>query len=307
MGRERRLPAVLFAGALVVILAAAGCGRPTTERPGGRKIISNRGSDSMVIVAVVWADRYSEVRPGVGVAVTGGGSGVGISGLLDGIADIANATRKMKASEIERARAKGYEPVARVVGYDAPAFIVHEDNPIQSLTFDQLAGIYGQGGTIESWSRLGVDVPGCASGEIVRVSRQSSSGTNEYLRQVVLGPGREYRLGTRDMQGSMEVVELVAATPCAIGYTGLAYAPPSRVRMPCIAAGPDEPCVVPSMQSAVDSSYPIARPLLMYTPGQPEGEVAEFLDWVLSDEGQCIVRQVGYAPKRPVHCPDAQR
>jgi phosphate transport system substrate-binding protein len=307
MIREPRcLPAVQAGGILVALLLAAGCGRPSTERPGGRTLIENKGSDSMVIVALVWAERYSERQAGVGVAVTGGGSGLGISSLLNGTADIANATRKMTAAEIESARKRGFEPVQTVVGYDAPAFVVHERNPIDRLTLEQLAGIYGQDGTIDNWRQLGVQVPGCSSGEIVPVSRQSSSGTNEYLRQVVLGPLGEYKLGTRDMQGSKDVVELVAETPCAIGYTGMAYAPPARVKTPCIARDAESGCVAPSMQSAVDGSYPIARPLMMYTHGRPEGAVADFMEWVLGDEGQCIMREVGYAPMRPVRCADAQ-
>ena len=305
---HKRLSSVVVAALLVCALVAlTGCGRPSTERPGGKTLIQNKGSDSMVIAALVWAERYSDVQDRVGVAVTGGGSGVGISSLLNGTADLANATRKMKPSEVERARAGGHEPVATVVGYDAPAFIVHGKNPVEVLTFDQLAGIYGQGGAIENWSQFGIEVPGCSSGEIVRVSRQSSSGTNEYLRRVLLGDKGEYKLNTRDMQGSKDVVELVASTPCAIGYTGMAYAPPSRVKLPCIAQDSDSPCATPSMQSAVDGSYPIARPLMTYTLGQPEGAVADYLDWIRSDEGQCIVREVGYAPMRPVYCPDSPR
>ena len=299
-----RLP--IFPIALLLVLAlAAACGAPSTGRPGGKTLIRNQGSDSMVIVALVWADRYSAAHESVGVAVAGGGSGVGIAALLNGTADVANATRRMKQGEIERAHTAGKEPVEMVVGYDAPAFVVHAGNPIEGLTLRQLAGIYGQGGSIEKWSQLGVRVPGCGSDEIVPVSRQSSSGTNEYLREVVLGPQGEYKLGTRDMHGSKDVVELVSSTPCAIGYTGMAYAPPARVKMPCLARDDEGPCVAPSMQSAVDGSYPLARPLMMYTLGEPRGHLAEFLNWVRSDGGQCIVREVGYAPMRPVHCPDA--
>lgn len=307
MWKEHLLLKLLLVAALLGLPALSGCGRPSTQRPGGKTLIQNKGSDSMVIVALVWADRYSKRQERIGVAVTGGGSGVGISSLLNGTADLANATRKMKPSEIGRARAVGAEPVVTIVGYDAPAFVVHENNPIESLTFAQIVGIYGQGGTYENWSQLGIQVPGCASDEIVAVSRQSSSGTNEYLREAVLGADAEYKLGTRDMQGSKDVVELVSSTPCAIGYTGMAYAPPSLVKLPCIARDSDAPCVEPSMQSAVDGSYPIARPLMVYTLGEPEGAVADYLDWILGDEGQCIVREVGYAPMRPVSCPATPR
>ncbi|MGB3563885.1 MAG: phosphate ABC transporter substrate-binding protein [Thermoanaerobaculia bacterium] len=285
------------------LLLFLACGPPARDSGAGRKIIQNKGSDSMVIVAVVWAEQFKAVRPDLGVAVGGGGTGSGVAGLLNHTVDIANATRRMKESEIRSALDQGFEPFPTVVGYDAPAYVLHRNNPLEMLTFEQLAEIYGEGGTIESWEQLGVEVPGCAGNVIVRVSRQDSSGTYEYLRQAILGRERDYKLGSRDMQGSKDVIELVAGTPCAIGYTGLAYAPPADVKMPCLAVDSSSPCVVPSMQSAVDGTYPVARPLIMYSRDMPQGAAAEYLDWVLSDQGQCILRQVGYAPVRPVHCP----
>lgn len=288
--------------AWLAVLLLFSCGVPVRESSTKRKTIQNKGSDSMVIAAIEWAEQFREVRSDLGVAVGGGGTGYGFAGLINHTVEIANATRRMKESELRLARELGFEPFATVVGYDAPAFVIHENNPLEQLTFEQIAQMYGEGGTIESWKQLGVEVPGCADGVIVRVSRQESSGTHEYLRQTILGRTMDYKLGSRDMQGSKDVVELVAATPCAIGYTGLAYAPPTEVRMPCLAVDPDGPCGEPSMQSAVDDTYPIARPLIMYTRERPQGAVAEYIQWVLSDEGQCILREVGYAPVRPVRC-----
>jgi phosphate transport system substrate-binding protein len=149
------------------------------------------------------------------------------------------------------------------------------------------------------WSQLGGKLPGCKSDEIVRVSRQNSSGTYAYFKEAVLGKGKEYKLGSRDMHGSKDVVDLVAKTPCAIGYSGMAYAT-EEVSMPCIKKG--DSCVAPSVESAVDRSYPIARPLLMYTKGQPTGEVKQYLDWILGDDGQCIIAKKGYAPVRKIDC-----
>ena len=117
----------------------------------------------------------------------------------------------------------------------------------------------------------------------------------------MLGENRDFKLGSRDMHGSKEVVELVSHTPCAIGYSGLAYAT-GEVKMPAIKADDEAPAVVPSEQTAADGSYPIARPLFMYTAGQPEGAIKKYLEWVLSDEGQCIIQRKGYAPARPVTC-----
>jgi phosphate transport system substrate-binding protein len=236
------------------------------------------------------------VHPNVAVAVTGGGSGTGFSALINGTVDIANASRQIRDSEIEAARAQGFEPLEFIVGYDALAVFLHADNPIDAMTFGQLAAVYGEGGAFDAWSDLGISVPGCPSDEIVRVSRQNNSGTYAYFRETVLGEG-EYKLGSRDMHGSKDVVDLVEHTPCAIGYSGLAYAT-EHVKMPCISTEEGAPCVSPSMETAVDRTYPIARPLFMYTAGEPEGATKEYLDWILSDEGQCILVEKGYAPVR---------
>lgn len=296
----RRLITIAMALSVFALTAACGQGRLDTD---SRRLIRNKGSDSMVTVAVAWAEAYKDVAPEVGIAVTAGGSGTGISALLNGTVDIANATRRMTPGETRLATERGFVPVSFTVGYDAPAFIVHPDNPIERLTLRQLAEIYGEGGEIESWSQLGIDVPGCVGNEIVRASRQDSSGTYAYLRRRILGGQREYKLGSRDMQGSQDVIRLVSTTLCAIGYTALAYAPPAAVKIPCIVVADGDTCVTPSIQSAVDGTYPLARPLLMFTASEPEGIVKDYLDWVLADEGQCLVRARGYAPMRPVFCP----
>ncbi len=269
----------------------------------GRRLIRTKGSDSMLIAALAWAETYQGVRPEVGVVVNGGGSGVGIAALIDGTVDVANASRKMSEEEIARALAAGIEPAVFTVGYDAPTVIVHRDSPADFLTVAQLAGIYGEGGEIERWTELGIDVPGCDSGEIVRISRLDSSGTFVYFRQTILGEEREYKDETLTAQGSKDVVGIVATTPCAVGYVALAYALPAEVKMLCIRSG-DGDCVLASAQSAVDGTYPIARPLLMYVAGEPRGAVKDYLDWLLSDPGQCLLRRVGYAPVRAVSCPE---
>jgi phosphate transport system substrate-binding protein len=258
-------------------------------------MIQNKGSDTLVNVAQTWAELYREKNPDVVVAVSGGGSGTGISALINGTVDLANASRAMKPKEIELARKNGIEPVQHVVGYDALAVYVHEDNPVESLTLAQLAEIYGEGGQTTEWKHLGLEVPGCGSDEIVRVSRQNNSGTFAYFREAVLGKSRDYRMGSRDMHGSKDVVDLVEHTPCAIGYSGLAYATP-HVKLVPIRKTEGAAAVTPSVETALDGSYPIARPLLMYTRGQPEGVVKEYLDWILSAEGQAIIAKKGYAP-----------
>lgn len=266
-----------------------------------RAVIQNRGSDTLLNVAQAWAEAYAAVNADVAVAVTGGGSGTGISAMINGTVDIANASRKMRESEIELARENGVEPIEFIVGYDALAVYLHEDNPIENLSLAQLQGIYGEGGTITRWSDLGVSVPGCDSDEIVLVSRQNNSGTYVYFKETVLGDDTEYKLGSRDMHGSKDVVDLVENTPCAIGYSGLAYAT-EHVGMPCVTVEEGGDCVEPTIATAVNGSYPIARPLMMYTAGQPQGAVKDYMDWILSAEGQCVILERGYAPYTEMEC-----
>jgi phosphate transport system substrate-binding protein len=274
-----------------------------------RVLIQNKGSDTLVNVAQAWAEHYKDVNPALAVAVSGGGSGTGIAAMINGTVDIANASRRMKDKELKKAKASGQDPVEHVVGYDALAVYVHHDNPAESLSIDQLAQIFGRGGKATKWSDLGLEVPGCGSDEIVVVSRQNNSGTYAYFKKAVLKSAAKkgliakgsYRQGTLDMHGSKDVVDLVEKTPCAIGYSGLAYAT-DHVKMVCVAEETGGPCVSPSVATASDKSYPIARPLFMYTNGQPQGHIKEYMDWILSDAGQCILLKKGYAPVRDVTC-----
>ena len=278
-------------------LALIACGG--SERV-SRTLIQNKGSDTLVNVAQAWAEAYAQINPNVAVAVTGGGSGTGIAALIGGSVDIANSSRSMEEEEFEMANGRGVVPNELIVGYDALAVYIHLDNPIDGFTLGQLADIYGENGTTESWSQLGITVPGCSSDEIVRVSRQNSSGTYVYFQEAILGES-DLKLGSRDMAGSSEVVDLVEKTACAIGYSGLAYAT-EEVKVPCLMTEDGGNCMAPSTASAVDGTYPIARPLFMYTNGQPEGVTKDYIDWILSDEGQCIILNKGYAPVRSLAC-----
>ena len=287
---------------MVAVGLSLACGRPAGEE---RQAIQNKGSDTMVNVAQAWAEAYAAKNPGVTVAVSGGGSGTGFSALINGTVDVANASREIKQSEIDAVlKARGEAPKEFIVGYDALAVYLHANNPISSFSFATLASIYGEGGTASTWSDLKVTVPGCPSGEIVRVSRQNNSGTYAYFREHVLGE-KEFKLGSRDMHGSKDVVDLVANTPCAIGYSGLGYATPA-VKMPCVSASEGTACVAPSEKTAQDRTYAISRPLLMYTTGEPTGPSKAYLEWILSDEGQCILMKAGYSPlSASLSCPAA--
>jgi len=272
----------------------------TTMAPQARTLIQNKGSDTLVNVAQAWAETYPEVNPEVAVAVSGGGSGTGIAAMINGTVDIANASRAMKDKEKALAEKNGQSPVEHVVGYDALAVFIHKDNPVKSMSLAQLKDIYGRDPKVKKWSEMGITVPGCKD-EIVVVSRQNNSGTYAYFQKAVLGKGGKYRQGTLDMHGSKDVADLVENTPCAIGYSGLAYAT-DHLKMVCIATEGADACVSPSVATASDRSYPVARPLFMYTDGEPQGAIKEYMDWIKSDAGQCILVKKGYAPIRAVKC-----
>jgi phosphate transport system substrate-binding protein len=290
-----RVLAALFP--LAALVACGGGGGQQATRP-AKTIIQDKGSDTMVNVAQVWAEEYGKVAPGVEVEVSGGGSGVGLAALLKGAVDIANASRDIKPSEIEQAeRNTGRKPERFTVGFDALAVYVHKDNPLSEITVEQLAAIYAEGGKVARWSELGVTVPGAADDTIVRVSRQSSSGTYEFFREHALG-NRDFRLGSRDLNGSKEVVELVGGTPTAIGYSGMGYATPA-VKMLKVASKPGSPAVAPTVAAVHDKSYPLARSLHLYTLGEPQGAVKQYIDWILSDAGQKVVEDSGYVPVPP--------
>lgn len=281
---------------LVIVSVAGGflgCAKKDSQN---RNVITNSGSDTMVNLAQMWAEEYQKVKPAVSVEVGGGGSGVGIRDLMQGIVQVANASRTMKDSEKAQAKQNtGKEPVEWIVGYDALAVYVNKDNPVEGLTLAQLAQIYAEGGSTDKWSQINIDITSKgASDEIVRISRQNSSGTYFYFRENVLN-NKDYKSGSRDMSGSKDVVELVGKTMGAIGYSGMGYATES-VKFVKLAKTEGQTAYGPSLENVAAGNYPLARPLRMYTLGQPEGEVKAYLDWILSEAGQEIVEQSGYIP-----------
>jgi len=284
---------ILVSLAVAFSFAAAGCAGGERQ---SRTLIQNKGSDTMVNVAQAWAENYRRVHPEVGVAVSGGGSGTGIAALINHTVDIANASRNIHAEELESIRnANGRDAVEHVVAYDAVVFFVHTNNPLPGLTLEQIACIYGEGGKCEKWTDIGAEVPGCADQTIIRVSRQSNSGTYEFVRDHVLGVGRDFKLGSRDMQGSKDVVDLVGHTPCAIGYSGIGYGN-DQVKSVCISNKAGDPCIAPTLEAARTREYPLSRPLFMYTLGEAEGPIAAYLEWIRSPDGQRIVANTGFVP-----------
>ena len=294
--------AVLAIAAGVVTSSTAcsdgGGGRRSTDALPSESIIRIAGSDTLVNLVQAWAESYKQVRPEVSVQVAGGGSGVGIAALTEGVVDIAAAGREMKADEMNRAQAhNGTRPHEFTVALDALAVYVHKDNPLDSISIEELAEIYGEGGRIQKWSHLGVTNTACQSDAIIRVSRQNSSGTYAYFREVVLGNTREYKLGSIDQSGSKDVVALVSRTPCAIGYSGMAFAVVG-VKALEVSKSRGGPAIPPTAEAAIDGSYPIARRLYLYTRREPTGQTEAFLDWVLGTYGQEIVRKIGFVPAR---------
>ncbi len=283
---------------LVIILTLSlmlNCTKKGNKQKGEVTTIQVKGSDTMVNVAQAWAEEYKNVEPSVEIEVSGGGSGVGISALTRGAIDIANASRNMKPQEAQLIRENtGKEPVEFALGFDALAVFVHKDNPINQISFELLTRIYAEDGNITRWSELGIFIPGVKNDKIVRISRQSSSGTYEFFRETVMH-NQDFKLGSLDMNGSKEVVELVGRTKTAIGYSGMGYAT-NEVKMISISTEKSQTPVSPTIENAQNASYPLARSLLVYTPGQPEGAVKKYIDWMMSVAGQQILTTNGYVP-----------
>ena len=288
--------------ALAAAAALVGCGKSESgaggEASSGKKTtVANIGSDTMVNLAAAWAEAYAAVDKTTLIEVGGGGSGVGIKGLINGTTELANSSRHIEDKEkAELKEKRQLDAKEFVVGFDALSIYVHKDNPLNEITMEQLGEIYRSDGKITKWSDLGVTaIPGAKGDEVIRVSRQNNSGTYEYFKEAVVGKKNEFKLGSLDMNGSKDVVELVGKTPNAIGYSGMGYANPS-VKMVKVAKKKGDPYVAPSIASTHDKSYPIARPMFFYTAGEPAPHVKKFIDWVLTDAGQKLVETTGYVP-----------
>lgn len=253
----------------------------------------------MVNLAQAWAEAYAAVRPEVSVEVAGGGSGTGIASLIDGTADLANSSRRIEPEEREAAlRKTGREPREWIAGLDALAVYVHLSNPLRQISIRELARIYGRQEPPLTWRDLGVTIPGARTSEMVLISRQSNSGTYHYFRRSLLGDRGDFRLGTRDLNGSKEVVSLIGGTPSALGYSGMGYATPA-VHTLSISRSDGEPAVAPTPEAARTRQYPLTRPLYLYTLGEPSGPLETYLDWIASPPGQRIILESGYVPIDP--------
>ncbi len=304
--RSRRawLGVSLAAVAGTALPASLGCGRRRGAAGSGdggkaKSVIQNAGSDTMVNLAQAWAEEYARIEPSISVEVSGGGSGTGIAALINGTVDIANSSRKIEPREREQAlQSTGKEPQQHILGYDALAVFVHRSNPLEEITLEQIGEIYREHGRFAQWTDLGIRHPACQRDRIIRVSRQSNSGTYHYFREAVLGKGADFKLGSLDLHGSKDVVELISRTPCAIGYSGMGYAN-DHVKVLRVARKAGDTAYPPSIETTQDATYPISRPLYMYTAGEPAAHVRAFMEWAHGAEGQRLVLESGYVPLTP--------
>ena len=280
---------------LLAILLLTACSSNSTENnsTSSASYIENKGSDTIVNLALAWAEKYQGDHPDVRISVTGGGSGTGIAALVNGTVDIANASRKIKQEEIDEAKSNGVDPLEHIIARDAIAVIVNPENPVRELTLQQISDIYS--GKISNWREVGgEDRP------IVRLSRETNSGTHVYFLETVLRLGSKedktlFSTDTLLLPSSEGIIAEVRQNPNAIGYDGLGYVP-KDLKMIAIAAEEDGAYVLPSIPTVNDKTYPIARDLYMYTNGEPSGVVKSYLDWILSPEAQQIVADLGFVP-----------
>ena len=292
---NKRYPAFFALSVLILTLVWQ------TPVAGGEQYASGqiriKGSDTLAAVASEWGKAYTKDRDDLLIQVAGGGSGNGIAALINGHVEIASTSRKLRKRE-QRLIAKKFkeQPHAVTVGLDAVSILVHNDNPINGISIVQLADVYGKNGKVDNWADLGITVPGCESGEIIRAGRKNNSGTFAFFRQTIFGKRAHLTNKLVTFDRSIMLVEHVATNPCAIGYTGMAFIN-SSVKTLCVAQkSSNKDCVPPTAAFTLNQKYPLSRPLFMYTLGEPKVITGNFLAWVQGAAGQNILRKAGFVP-----------
>ncbi len=275
-----------YAQILAFVLFVGSCA-VEEERP-----ITVRGSDTMVAIGQKWAEIYMQKFPEATIQVNGGGSGTGISALINGIADICQSSRPMKQRERDIIRRKyGRDVIEIPVAKDGIVVYVHESNPLSEISIRQMKDIYT--GKIRSWKELGwEDRP------IVIYGRENSSGTYEFFKKCVLD-GEDFDARVQTLPGTGAIANAVAQDKYAIGYGGIAYS--RGIKLLAAKATDDSPAVAASETTIADNTYPISRELYFYLVREPKGRIRAFIDWVLSDEGQFLAIAEGYFPIRPIN------
>jgi phosphate transport system substrate-binding protein len=287
-----------FITAALIMILLSGCRqgvKPTQSDTGNTQTqtIVNKGSDTLVNLALAWAEKYHELHSQVEISVTGGGSGTGIAALINKTVDIANASRQISPEELQLAKANGVVPVEYTVARDAIAIVVNPSNPVTHLTIRQLSDIYS--GKVNNWNEVGGD-----DRVIVRLSRETNSGTHVFFLQNVirLGDSKDKTLFATDtllLPSSEGITAETRDNPNAIGYDGLGYVT-SEVKVIAVGASDSGPFIMPSADSVNNKQYPIARDLYMYTDGQPTGSVMDYINWIITPEAQNIVTELGFVP-----------
>jgi phosphate transport system substrate-binding protein len=294
-----RTIAALIAVLIVGVVATGGCaGRSASAQGSGggtaADTIENKGSDTLVNLALAWAEAYMADHPEARISVTGGGSGTGIAAMINGTVDIANASREMKQEEIDAAKKNGIDPLEHTVARDAIAVVVHPSNPVKGLTLQQISDIYT--GKITNWQQVGGE-----NRPIVLLSRESNSGTYVYFLEEVVRLGKKSELlfspDTLLMPSSEGISTEVRQNPNAIGYDGLGYVTADQ-KMLGVAKDANSPYVLPAVATVNDGTYPISRGLYMYTAGEPQGRIKAYLDYILGP-GQAVVPTLGFVPLQP--------
>jgi phosphate transport system substrate-binding protein len=271
--------------ALAALAVTAGA---ASIRPAMAGTVTVKGSDTMVVLGQRWAEEYMKKHAAITIQVTGGGSGTGISALINGTTDICEASRAMKDAEKKQLAEKdaGKPPVETVVAKDGLSVYVNDANPLTELTMAQLKAIFT--GKITNWK----DVGG-ADAKIIPYSRENSSGTYVFFKEHVL-ENADYTLRAQAMPGTAAVVNAVVKERFGIGYGGAAYA--KGIKILKIKKDDKSPGIAPDEKTIKNGTYPLSRPLFFYTRTASSAEIKAFIDWVLSAEGQGIVTKVGYFP-----------
>jgi phosphate transport system substrate-binding protein len=274
---------IMIKGALAATLALGAWG----AKPALAGTVTVKGSDTMVVLGQRWAEEYMKKHPASTIQVTGGGSGTGISALINGTTDICESSRSMKDTEKKQLSDKaGAPPVETTVARDGLSVYVNDSNPISELTMDQLKQIFT--GKVDNWKQVGG-----ADAKIIPYSRENSSGTYVFFKEHVL-QNADYTPRAQGMPGTAAVVNAVVKEKFGIGYGGAAYA--KGIKVIKVKKDAASKAIEPDDVTIKNGTYPLSRPLFFYTRANPSADMKAFTDWVLSAEGQGIVTKVGYFP-----------
>ena len=277
---------------IIVLVTLALLGSLLPAAP-ARKMIQVKGSDTMVNLVQILAEEYMGQKPGAAIAVLGGGSGTGITGLINQTCDIATHSREWKPKEVDQAWEKGVTPKFFVVAVDGLSIVVNEKNPIDQVTVAQVGALYR--GDVKNWKAVGG-----FDKAVSLYGRQSNSGTYVFMQEFVLG-NKNYSADMKEMNGNAQIIEGILQDEGAVGYVGVGYLYDQNrqirkgLKILRVSKEPNGTGYLPTDKAAVDSgAYPISRPLYMATNGKPKGDVAQFLMWIVGPEGQAIVEREGF-------------